>query len=132
MRIPKLTTSESDAVERSDCRICGKTAKDAGGRNGCVYDPATGEFYAQCTGCWNAAVRARDTAAKAARAAAPRCEGCGRGQQSVIVCPGTVAEAKLCRGCAGRVRARTAQPMLFGSGFGHLTKADVLAATRRR
>lgn len=133
MRVPKLTPERSDELAHADCRSCGrKAAEEMGGRNGVCYDPATREFYTECTGCWNASVRQREAADRAARAAAPKCEGCGRGQRSYTVCAGTPAAAQLCRGCKDRAQRNTAQPMLFGSGFGHLTKDAVLAAARKR
>ena len=131
-RPPKLTREQSDAIAARDCQACGKHAsEETGGRNGCVafHDGERWQFRAECVACWNASVE-RDRAQRAAEAAArPRCEGCGKGQRSYVMMPGTPHATEVCRGCKTRVDARLRMPLLFGTPSA--TRAQILSACAR-
>ena len=124
---------QSEEIERRDCQTCGRPASEAiGGRHGCVasFDDGAWRFRSECVACWNASVE-RDRQERAAeRAAAPKCEGCGRGQRSYVMMPGTPHATEICRGCVRRVNAKVRMPLLFG--VPSATRAQILEACAAR
>lgn len=127
-----MTRPDHEALTRADCGTCGTPASEAtGGRHAVTREGTarTGYTYGtQCVACWNASVEAYRREQAAMRASAPKCEGCGRGQQSYILMPGTGQATALCRGCKSRVDARIRIPLLFGAPSA--TRAQILTAAR--
>jgi hypothetical protein len=82
-----------------------------------------------CDSCIDGVNREIDRARAVAKAAAPKCEGCGKGQRTYTLMPGTANATHLCRGCRDRVNKRIRVPVLFGAPTA--SRAQILAAAQR-
>ena len=75
-------------------------------------------------------VARRKAERKAELAARPDCEACARRKQRYDVKPNAAVKVGLCGPCAKRVQRAFAQPMLFATGWGNLTRERVIEAAR--
>jgi len=131
-RPPKLTMEQSEAIESRDCETCGKPASESvNGRHGCVasYEDGRGwQFRSECVACWNASVERDRAQRKAELAARPDCEACHKRKVGYTLRPNARVSLEVCRACAKRAQHNLRQPMIFATGWGHVTRESLIAA----